>query len=211
MTGVDLFCHSLDVDASRLNALQDLLTADERGRAARFHFEKHRRRFIAARGMLRELLGQYLAMDAAAIEFSYNPFGKPAVDGVYFNLSHSDNLALYAVSRTREVGVDIERVNPAFAGEQIPEQYFSPAEVKILRSLPKDRQIEGFFNCWTRKEAYIKARGLGLSLELDSFDVTLAPGDPAAFLRGAGDWSIEALEPAPGFVGAVVAAGTAVR
>jgi 4'-phosphopantetheinyl transferase len=114
---------------------------------------------------------------------------------------------LFAISRTREVGVDIERINPAFAGEQIPEQYFSPAEVKILRSLPKERQTEAFFNCWTRKEAYVKARGLGLSLELHSFEVSLAPGEPAAFLRGVEGWSIEALEPAPGFAAAVVAAG----
>jgi|SRR5271170_1875167 len=207
MTGVDVYCYSLEVDAARRSALEKFLTLDERNRAARFHFEEHRRYFIAARGMLRELLGRYLAVDATAIEFSYNPHGKPAVDGLYFNLSHSDNMALFAISRTREVGVDIERINPSFAGEQIPEQYFSPAEVKILRSLPKERQTEAFFNCWTRKEAYVKARGLGLSLELHSFEVSLAPGEPAAFLRGVEGWSIEALEPAPGFAAAVVAAG----
>jgi 4'-phosphopantetheinyl transferase len=207
MTGVDLYCHSLEVDPARLNHLSELLAPDERARAARFHFDQHRRRFIAARGMLRELLGKYLAIDPAAVEFSYNAFGKPAVDGVYFNLSHSDRLALYAVSCTREVGVDIERIDPAFADEQIPEQFFSPAEVQILRSLPKELQTEAFFNCWTRKEAYVKARGLGLSLELHSFDVTLAPGEPAAFLRGGENWSIEALECATGFAAAVVVAG----
>jgi 4'-phosphopantetheinyl transferase len=207
MTGVDLYCHSLELAGGRLEVLRALLSAEERDRAARFHFDKHRRYFIAARGILRELLGRYLDKPPAAIEFSYNPYGKPAVEGIYFNLSHSDNMALYAVSRAREVGVDIERINPAFAEEQIPEQYFSPAEVKVLRALPKQRQTEAFFNCWTRKEAYVKARGLGLSLDLQSFDVTLAPSEPAAFLRGAGEWSIEALEIAPGFAAAIVASG----
>jgi 4'-phosphopantetheinyl transferase len=208
MTGVDLYCHSLDVDDGRLNILRELLSEDERNRADRFHFEIHRRRFVAARGMLREHLGRCLERDPANIGFSYNSHGKPAVDDVYFNLSHSDTLVLYAISRTREVGVDIERVNPSFAEEQIPEHYFSPAEVTVLRSLPKDKQTEAFFNCWTRKEAYVKARGLGLSLALHSFDVTLAPGEPAAFLRGGDGWSIEALDPAPGFAAAVVAAGS---
>lgn len=207
MTGVDLYCHSLEPAAGRLEVLSALLSAEERDRAARFHFDKHRRYFTAARGILRELLGTYLGKPPSAIEFSYNPYGKPAVEGIYFNLSHSDNRALYAVSRAREVGVDIERINPSFADEQIPEQYFSPAEVKVLRALPKERQIEAFFNCWTRKEAYVKARGLGLSLDLQSFDVTLVPGEPAAFLRGAGEWSIEAPEIAPGFAAAIVASG----
>jgi 4'-phosphopantetheinyl transferase len=204
MTGVDLYCHDLELPDDRLNHLREFLNPDERRRAGRFHFEIHRRRFIAARGMLRELLARYLAAAPAAIEFSYNLYGKPAVEGVHFNLSHSDHLAIYAVSRTREVGVDIERINPTFADEQIPEHYFSPAEVRTLRSLPKERQTEAFFNCWTRKEAYVKARGLGLSLELHSFDVTLAPGEPAAFLRGVEGWSIESLDPAPGFAAAVV-------
>jgi 4'-phosphopantetheinyl transferase len=207
MTGVDIRCHRLELDAARLDALYAFLSAEERARAARFHFDKHRHEFIAARGMLREILGEYLKVDPKSVYFSYNSYGKPAVDGVYFNLSHSGGLALYAVSRTRELGVDVERIDPVFAFEQIPEQFFSRVEVDALRALPESLQLQAFFNCWTRKEAYVKARGLGLSLELHSFDVSLAPGDPAVFLRGAGDWSVEALTPAPGYVAAIVGEG----
>ncbi len=204
MREVDLFCRSLAGSRS-----SDLLSPDELARAARFRFEKHRNRFIACRSALREILGEYLDTDPRAIEFAYNPHGKPAVTGVHFgvhfNVSHSGELAVIAVSRTRELGVDVERIDPRFAGEQIPERFFSAAEIAALRSLPEHLQIEAFFLCWTRKEAYVKARGVGLSLELSSFDVTLAPGEPAAFLRGADGWEIEAFTPAPGFAAAVVA------
>ncbi len=165
---------------------------------------------MACRSQLRQRLGQRLGVHPSQIEFSYNSYGKPAVadSSLHFNVSHSDGLALFAISRTREVGVDIERINPGFVHEGIPERFFSPQEVIALRSLPESLQARAFFHCWTRKEAYIKARGLGLSLALDSFDVTLAPDEPAAFIRGAGAWSIESLDPAPDFVGAVVGQGT---
>jgi 4'-phosphopantetheinyl transferase len=114
-------------------------------------------------------------------------------------------MAVYAVSRTREVGIDIEQINAQFAHDQIPERFFSAAEVAALRALPESLQIEAFFQIWTRKEAYVKARGLGLSLPLDSFDVSL--GEPARFLRGTGGWSIESIEPAPGYAAALVAQG----
>jgi 4'-phosphopantetheinyl transferase len=123
---------------------------------------------------------------------------------------------LQAVTRGGEVGIDIERADPRFAQEQIPERFFSPGEVAQLRSLPAHQQTAAFFRCWTRKEAYIKARGLGLALALDSFDVSLGPNDPPAFLRGVGDWSVQDLPlrdlgvPA-GYAAAIVAEGPAFR
>ncbi len=182
-----------------------LLSADEHARAARFRFDIHRTRYSAARAALREILAEYLSVPARSIEFSFNPYGKPFVEGLHFNLSHSADLAVYAVSRTREVGIDVERLDTQFAAEQIPERFFTETEVASLRALPEHLQLEAFFNCWTRKEAYVKARGLGLSLPLSSFDVTLAPGEPAGFLRGADGWEIEAFSPVPGYVSAVVA------
>jgi 4'-phosphopantetheinyl transferase len=204
---VEVYCRGLEVDLSRLDQLQQHLSEAERQRAARFHFERHRSAFIAARGILREILGETLGVDPAAIRFQYNTYGKPSVDGpaVHFNVSHSGELALYAISKTREVGVDIERVNPAFAHDRIPERFFSPCEVAALRALPEGDQIDAFFRCWTRKEAYVKARGAGLSLDLKSFAVTVARGAPARFLRGVEGWSIESIDPAPGYVAALVA------
>lgn len=153
--------------------------------------------------MLREILGAYLNLDPRAVEFAFNPQGKPGVAGIYFNVSHSDALAAIAVSRTREVGIDIERMDARAASEKVPERFFAPAEVAALRALPEHLQTEAFFRCWTRKEAYVKARGLGLSIDLAGFEVTVE--ERAAFLRGGEGWEIESFCPAPGYQGAVVA------
>jgi 4'-phosphopantetheinyl transferase len=205
--------HDVDIYSSDLDApsggAETTLAPEERTRASRFRFERDRRRFINCRAALRRILAPYLDLDPAQIEFTYNEYGKPYVDGLHFNVSHADSLAMFAVSRSREVGIDVERIDPAFANEQIPERFFSPHEVRTLRALPESAQVQAFFNCWTRKEAYVKARGLGMSLSLASFDVSLTPGEPAAFLGGAGDWSLEAIEAAPGYAAAVVAKGIA--
>jgi 4'-phosphopantetheinyl transferase len=130
-----------------------------------------------------------------------------------FNLAHCQGLALYAIAWGREVGVDLEYIRENLADQRIAERFFSPAEVETLRSLPEGVQREAFFHCWTRKEAFVKARGEGLSFPLDQFDVSLAPGEPAALLRTLGDpeeaarWSLRELFPGPGFVAAVAAAG----
>jgi len=206
VTGVDIHCVSLEVGAGRLAALERLLSPEEQARAARFRFLGDRRHFVACRGALREILAGVTRLDPAQLKFSYNPFGKPALmdSDVSFNVSHSNGLALYAVARSREVGVDVESIDPKFADQQIPESLFTPGEVATLRGLPVHLQTEAFFLCWARKEAYVKARGIGLSLPLSSFDVTLTPGEPAAFLRGAEGWLIESIEPAPGYAAAVV-------
>ncbi len=181
----------------------DLLSSDERDRASRFHFSRDRDHFIACRSILRIILSEYLKISPPMIEFSYSAHGKPATHGLHFNVSHSDGLAAFAVSRTREVGIDIERINPEIVAGQIAEQFFSPGEVFALRALPEDRQVNAFFRCWTRKEAYAKACGLGLTLSLAEFEVNL--DDPAKFLRGGKGWEIESFLPAPGYIGAVVA------
>src|SRR5580692_3450771 len=191
MMAVDIYSVRLEADAARLDSLYEILAPQERERAARFRFAEHRRHFIICRGTLREILSRYLDQSPSRINFVYNRHGKPGLrdSDVRFNVSHSGGWALQAVTRDCEVGVDIERVDARFISEQIPERFFSPREVAQLRALPAHQQTAAFFRCWTRKEAYIKARGLGLALSLDSFDVSLGPDDPPALLC-AGDWSV---------------------
>jgi 4'-phosphopantetheinyl transferase len=196
-----------------------ILAPDERSRAEKFYFQKDRDRFIIARAILRVILSQYLHVEPDQVRFCYGPYGKPALIGiegdkaVRFNVSHSHDLALYAVARGREVGLDVEYMREDFASEAIAEHFFSRGEVEALRELPANRRTEGFFNCWTRKEAYIKGTGLGLSLPLGQFDVSLVPGDPAALLSvrenspGASEWSLRELRPGLGYAAAIAVAG----
>ncbi len=209
----------LTVTAERVAALSDTLTTDERMRAERFRFARDRARFIVGRGLLRAILARYLAMEPGALVFAYNAFGKPSLsdesggERLHFNLSHADDTALVAVTCSRAVGVDIESVRADRANERVAARFFSPREVAALRALDPDAQREAFFTCWTRKEAYIKARGGGLSIPLDQFDVSLAPHEPAALLasRENGEsgnrWSLHHLVPGPGAIGAVAVAG----
>jgi 4'-phosphopantetheinyl transferase len=209
---IDVYTITLEAEPSEVNRLYVFLSPEERDRADRFRFDRHRREFIVSRGCLREILARYLHIAPAAIGFVYNSFGKPQVEGsrLRFNLSHSGAWAMLAVSAEGiDVGIDIERIDAAFVQDEIPEQFFSPSEVAALRSLPAAEQTDAFFRCWTRKEAYIKARGLGLSLALDSFDVTLTPGRPAAFLHGAGNWSLQELAAPNGYAAATSAEGQA--
>jgi 4'-phosphopantetheinyl transferase len=209
----------LDLEASQVESLYGLLTAEETARAGRYYFDRDRRRFIVGRGLLRIMLGRYLKAAPERIRLCITPHGKPELAGedgnetVRFNLSHSDGLALYAFTRSRRIGVDLELISRHHGDERIPERFFSPREVGALRRLSADVQLEAFFNCWTRKEAYIKAIGDGLSMPLDQFDVSLAPGEPAALLSTKGDpreasrWSLRSLIPAPGYVGALAVEG----
>jgi 4'-phosphopantetheinyl transferase len=210
---------SLKPKSPSVQSLILTLSPDERARAERFYFQRDREHFIVARGLLRVILGRYLNTEPGQLQLCYNAYGKPALScqsgshGLRFNLSHSHELALYAITRGREIGIDIERIRPDMVENQIAERFFSPCEVRALRSLPPSLQPVGFFNCWTRKEAYIKARGKGLSLPLDQFDVSLIPGEAAAVLRVSGDpqepsrWSPRELVPDPGYAGAVIAEG----
>ncbi len=208
---------TLDRSAAALQRLLQTLSEDESARADRFYFQRDREHFIAARGLLRSLLGGYLSFPPEQLRFGYSPHGKPSLPGewseLHFNLSHSHALALYAVTRGREVGIDLEYIRPELADEPIAERFFSAREAGALRSLPASLQPEGFFNCWTRKEAYIKARGEGLTISLDQFEVSLAPGEPAALLSVNSDpaeasrWSLRELAPGPGYVAAIAVEG----
>jgi 4'-phosphopantetheinyl transferase len=185
-----------DLDAVREDPgeIQATLDVRERERMARLRVEEDRRRYGVRHLLLRRLLATYVGERPAALRFTLNPYGKPALagGGLRFNASSSGRVALYVVSRDREVGCDVERRRAGFAGDAVAEQFFSPAEREALRALGPGRRLAAFFDCWTRKEAYVKARGLGLSLPLDSFDVSIAPDRPAALLRAGEGWSIRA-------------------
>jgi 4'-phosphopantetheinyl transferase len=204
----------LDCGDTALRRFEASLATDEKARAQRFVFQPDRNGFIATRGILRELLGRYLNRSPADIEFDYGPQGKPTLrtespaERVEFNVSHSHGMALLAFALGRHVGVDVELIRPDFADQKIAERYFSPQEVAELRGLPPALQDEGFFLCWTRKEAYIKARGEGLQVPLTSFTVSLTPGEPE-LLQAADSfrWSLRSVRPDPRYAGAVVAEG----
>jgi 4'-phosphopantetheinyl transferase len=200
-------------EAASLSGLSD----EERERAGRFHFARDRSRFVVARGLLRRLLGRYLGCDPAGLRFSYGPRGKPFLpdhpSGLRFNVSHSGGLALLAFARDRELGVDLERERTVPEAEEIARRYFSLREGAELRELPEPERTHAFFRCWTRKEAFIKATGDGLSQPLEAFDVTLGPGERPRLVRVEGKpaesrrWWLEDVEPAPGFAGALAVGG----
>jgi 4'-phosphopantetheinyl transferase len=210
---------SLEVDAAEVKSLAPVLSDDERARAARFRFHKDRDNFTVARGMLRVLLGRYLDQEPSRLEFSYGPHGRPTlrhhnvVNEFCFNVSHSRGLALYGFTRNRQIGIDVEWIRSEMASEQIAERFFAPQEVATLRALASDIQLEAFFNCWTRKEAFIKAGGEGLSLPLDRFAVSLTPGNPAKILSIEGNaetaalWSLTEIRPGTGYVAALAVKG----
>ena len=210
---------ALDLPASRVQQLRQTLAPDELERAERFYSQQVRARFIVARGLLRAILSRYLGMEPGRLRFCYNAYGKPALatttgnHPLRFNVSHACGLALYAIAYGRAIGIDLERIRADFTGEQIAEQFFSPRENATLRALPASQRREAFFTCWTRKEAYIKARGEGLSLPLDQFDVALAPGEPARLLQIRGKpheparWSFKELLPGAGYVATLVVEG----
>jgi 4'-phosphopantetheinyl transferase len=209
---------SLDQPTDMIAKLAPLLSQDERQRAERFHRPADRRRFIAGRGILRRIISAYLALPPGQLRFTYNEYGKPAVSddqndrALNFNLSHSAELILYAVTRKRAVGIDIEYIREDFATLEIAEHFFSKDEVAALKSLPTDQRTAGFFNCWSRKEAFIKAKGIGVSYPLDRFTVSLAPGEPPALLKVDDDerevarWKMYELKPGAGYSAAIIAA-----
>lgn len=208
---------SLSLETEIVNSLKRFLSNDERSRARRFYFSKDRNHYIAARGILRIILAGYLGREPDELCFRYNPQGKAMLKGpdetLRFNVSHSGDTALYAMSWNRSVGIDIEQIRPEIDFSQIAEFFFSPREVTELHLLPESIQKEAFFRCWTRKEAYIKARGQGLALSLDRFSVSLAPGQPAALLESREDpeeasrWSLRELSPDPGSMAALAVEG----
>lgn len=210
---------ALDLPFSRIERFVAVLSPDERERAERFRFDRDRARFIVARGVLRSVLGRYLSREPHTLRFAYNRYGKPELvqetgtPELHFNLAHSHTMALCAVALDYSVGIDVEHIRADFAGEDIAERFFSPREVQMLRAVPDAMRTRAFFLCWTRKEAYIKARGMGLSLALDCFDVSLHPEEPAQLLatreegQDAARWTFYALVPGPGYEGALAVEG----
>jgi 4'-phosphopantetheinyl transferase len=215
---IHLWRLDLRLEQIDLTQFEATLSLDEKGRAQRFLFPHDRDRFVATRGVLRELLGKYVKRGAGHLEFDYGSYGKPALRqglcerSVQFNVSQSHGVGLLAFALGRHVGVDIELVRADLASEEMAERYFAPQEVNELKKIPPSRQDEGFFLCWTRKEAYVKARGGGLSIPLKSFQVSLTPGEPERLQAAdASRWSMRSIRPAPGYVGALVAEGRAMK
>lgn len=212
----------LDVSPAVQRRLEETVSADERAAARRLRLPDHRRRLLASRGIVRLVLGRYLAADPRALRFVRRcgvcggPHGKPTLaapySGLSFSVAHSHGVGLVAVARGRRVGVDCELVRSDVAFLDIAERFFTPAETAALSDVPEAARPEAFFDCWVRKEAYVKGVGLGLSLSLSSFDVW--PADPAGRrVPATGDpwrdraWHLVDLSPAPGYAGALAIEG----
>lgn len=217
---VHVWSIALSQAQQRVHELSTLLAEDERERAARFQFESLRRRFIVAHGAVRLLLAEYTGVVPQALQFTYGSFGKPALTSpreLRFNLSHAEELALLAITREHEVGVDVEHLRPVSEMDQIARSNFSPNEVAALLRLEARQRQLSFFNCWTRKEAFIKAHGAGLSMPLDRFEVSFVLNEKARLLTIDGDkqraaqWSLLALHPAEGYVAALAVAAPKVK
>jgi len=194
-----------------VHRLRGTLSPDELARADRFHFEHDRRRFIVGRGVLRRLLGTYVHQPPDQIVFNYSANGKPtSTVPLHFNVAHSHELALFAFSAQAPVGIDVEYVRRVVSDmDLLAERFFAPQENEVYRALPEVEKRAAFFRCWTRKEAYIKALGTGLSHPLDRFVVSLAPDQPAALLSCIDDpramqrWLLVHLELHRDYVGAI--------
>lgn len=199
---IDSWSVRLDVPPETSAGLYATLSDDERHRSARFRFERDRQRFIVAHGVLRDVLAWYLGTRADQVRYVFNEFGKPALSPEFggrlkFNLSHSADLALIAVAADAEIGVDVEYIRAQPHSAEIARQFFSTTELDHLNSVPSHLHAQAFFSCWTRREAYVKARGEGLAM---------SPHIPPARR-----WSLYTLHPAPGYIGAVAVEGSGRR
>lgn len=212
---VHLWQKELDGSTTEVMACFELLSSDERERAQRFRVERPRTAFILTRGTLRMMLAHYLGSQPREIRFRYEGNGKPLLDGdnnLFFNVSHTDGLALLAFTRGHQLGVDVEKVNSNTDVERLAERFFSERECRALGQLSGNRLREAFFRIWTRKEAYIKATGEGLSLPLDQFEVSIAAGDRDALRATRPDageaerWTVSDVAIRPGYAAAVAVA-----
>ncbi len=210
---VDIWCLSLDVDEALSARLETVLSSAERGRADRFHSALDRRRYITRRGRLRELLARRLDCSANDVRIVTNELGKPFVEsgGVTFSLSQSRGMALYAFASGLEIGCDLELRDVGAATRDAAKLFFSPIELKTAQALSEDRWIDRFFRCWTCKEAYLKARGVGFTIS--PAGITVAPDQPLRFIElpdeDPAEWSLCALELPQGYTGTLAVRGTA--
>lgn len=198
--------------------LWQVLSADERQKASRFMFASDSHKYIVARAVLRMILGQYLQVSPTTLQFGYTSYGKPYLQNamstppLHFNVSHSGDVALYGITRNRRIGVDVEQMRPLADEAQFVKSIFSPVEQQAFGRIRPSEKQDAFFNGWTRKEAFIKAIGLGLSFPLEAFDVSLSPGLPAQLLEVRGtpghqEWSMNALSVGPAYKAAYVVEG----
>jgi 4'-phosphopantetheinyl transferase len=199
----------------------EILSQDEYERARRFRFVRDQEHFIVCRALLRFLLGNYLQVGPAEVRFHYSSHGKPSLavpsSDIRFNLSHSGERAVFVFVRGRELGVDVEQIRHDFETQTVAERFFSSAECEALSRIPVETKHEAFFHCWTRKEAFVKAKGGGLFLPLDQFDVSLVPGMPAQLFETRPDkeerkrWLLSALDVGGQYAGALVVEGPAIK
>ena len=207
----------IGLNEDRIEGLEGMLSVDERQRAKRFVFARDKRRFVVGRAVLRMILARYLGLGPECIQFSYGTEGKPFLAqppgrNLSFNLTNCDDLALAAFSIDWEVGIDLERLDHEIEVEEIAAQFFTPSEVAAIRALPPEIRHVRFFQFWTRKEAYIKALGYGLSVPLNEFDVASILDRPGFRANGSsGRWSMRQFAPEPGYVGALMVGAGAVR
>jgi 4'-phosphopantetheinyl transferase len=212
LNDVHIWRINLNSSESQLQFFRETLSSDEIARAQRFYFPEHRQRFIAGRGTLRAILGQYLGIDPKQVEFEYQPRGKPllaakfADKGLLFNLSHSQDLALCGVSYQNQIGVDLEYIRTMSDLEGLAKRFFSSREYEYLRLISPQEQQQIFFRYWTCKEAYLKATGDGL-VQLEEIEISLTPNQPSQLLVSGG-WNLRELTPAENFAAAVVVAGS---
>jgi 4'-phosphopantetheinyl transferase len=219
---VDVWSAALDLAPAAMPRLAACLSPDEHARAGRFVSARDRDRFVAGRSFLRRLLAEYLGTESGDVCFHYALHGKPALAGsdaaLRFNLAHADAIAVCAVvSGCEEIGVDVERVRPMAEVEAVARTVLSPRELAHFHALPAAARLHAFYEAWTRKEAFVKALGCGLSRPLDSFDVAFGPGERARLLRSLADpsettrFTLHAFEPEAGYVGAVAMSGKPAR
>lgn len=210
-------------DWAEFDSPQTVLSADEKARAARFHFQQDRAMYCRCRTLLRQLLEAYGVAPAEQIEFAYSLTGKPRLDEKHhlsrlkFNLSHTRNMAAFAFARTREVGIDVEEMRPVADADSIVATLFAPEEQAEYWELPPAARPIAFLNGWTRKEALLKATGVGLGDQLDQFAVSLAPGEPARIVRravgslGSVDWTLADVSLVPSHIAALAVSGPEIR
>lgn len=211
---IHIFQTQLDIPCEVFESLASLLSDAERDRAARMVQQHDKVRRTSSAAFLRQILALYLDQPARAIEFAAGPHGKPILathpsrSELRFNNTHSGGMQWVVVSRNCELGIDLEKIRPDVATMEVAEHHFSSEEIRDLSMLQGAQRTEGFFRCWTRKEAYLKARGVGLQIPLKSFSVTLKADQPPVLTSAdSADWSLYSLEPGNGFVGALVAHG----
>jgi 4'-phosphopantetheinyl transferase len=211
---VHVWAVRLDQEGVDLEHARELISADETERAARFMFERDRRRYLVAHVALHRILNRYLPGAPINLSFDVSPNGKPglppeilATSAVRFNLSHSHEMALFAVTRGREIGVDIEYVNERFEFQDIADKFFTAKEVSAMRGLAPDLQRRAFFKCWTSKEAFLKAKGTGLSGKLDEVEISLNSAQRVQIGAAVPGWSLTELQPIEEYEAALVLEG----